>query len=54
MKGGEKKKRKQDKTCTPGRELKKRKGSCTLGNALTCGEISWDRKRASEAQRRAQ
>ena len=46
----EKKKRKQDKTCAAGRELKKKKGSRTLGNILTRREVPWDRKGASEAK----
>ena len=46
--------RNQDGTCAPGRELWKRKGSCTLGSPLTSREIVWDRRRASEPQRRTQ
>ena len=37
----------------PGRELWKRKGSCTLGSPLT-SEICLDRRGASEPQRRMQ
>ena len=44
------KKRKQDKTCAAGMELKKKKGSCTLGSILTRREVTWDRKGASEAK----
>lgn len=40
-------------TCTPGRELWKRKGSCTLGSPLT-SEICRDGRGASEPQRRMQ
>ena len=45
-----KKKRKQDKTCAAGREVKKKKGSRTLGSILTRREVTWDRKGASEAK----
>ena len=38
----------------PHRGLKNRKDSHTKGSALTGAEISWDRKEASESQRRAQ
>ena len=43
--------RKQNGNCTPGVELKVRKGSHIWGGPLTGGEISRDRSRASEAQR---
>lgn len=45
-----KKKRKQDKTCPAEKELKRKKGSCTLGSILTRREVPWDRKGASEAK----
>ena len=46
--------RKQDGTCTPGREVKVRQCSRIWGTPLTSGEISWDRRGASGARRRAQ
>lgn len=51
MKGG--KKRNQDRTCTPGRELGKWKDPLP-GNPFTGGEISWERKGVSEAWRTVQ
>ena len=50
----EKKKRKQDGTCTPAGELKERRGYRTQGSPLTSGESSWDREGASGARRRGQ
>ena len=44
----------RDGTCVPGKELEKRKESRTLRSPLTSGDISWDRKGASEARRRTQ
>ena len=46
--------RKQDRTCTPVRELKVRRGSHIWGSSLTGREISWDRRGPSGARRRAQ
>ena len=54
MKGKKKKIEEEGQDCNPGRELKKRKGSCTLRSPLASREISQDRKGASEAQRRVQ
>ena len=48
--GWKKKKRKQDKTCVAERELKRKKGSRTLGSILTRREVPWDGKGASEAK----
>lgn len=45
---------KQDGTCTPEKALKERRGSCTELSPHTGEEISWDIKRASEAQKRVQ
>ena len=44
----------QWRACAPDRRLKNRKDSHTKGSPLMGGEISWDRKGASESQRRAQ
>ena len=44
----------QWRACAPDRGLKNRKDSHTKGSPLMGGEISWDRKGASESQRRAQ
>ena len=43
--------RKRDRTCTPGGELKERRGSHLGGSPLTGREISWDRKAALGAIR---
>ena len=53
-KGKKKKKRKRDGARPPGRELKERRVSCTLESPIISGEISRDRRGASEAQRREQ
>ena len=34
----------KDGACTPGGELKVRRGSCIWGRLLTGGKISWDRR----------
>lgn len=44
----------QVRTCASGRKLKEKRGSCNLESPHTNNEISWDRKGASEAWRRAQ
>ena len=46
--------RKQDGTCSPGRELKMRRSSHIWEIPLTGGKINWDRKGALGAQRRTQ
>lgn len=53
---GQKKKEKgiREGTWAPGRELWKRKGSCTLGSPPHSREISWDRGGALVPRRRAQ
>ena len=43
--------RKWDRTCSPVGELKQQRGSHIWGSPLTDGEISWDRREASEAVR---
>lgn len=52
--GEKKEKGNWDRICTPGRELRKRKCSLTQENASPAGEISVERKRASEAWERIQ
>ena len=47
-----KKKGNQYRTCTPGRDLYKKKGSFTLGTPLNGWEINSEKQGASEAQRR--
>ena len=43
--------KKQNRSWTPGREMKENRSSGTLGSPLTSKEVTWDEK---EAQRKAQ
>jgi len=48
----EKEKRNWNGSLYAGKELGKRRGSLALGSPFTGGDMSWNRKGASEAQRR--